>query len=122
MKPCDPMRWVVGLLLAMATGAMGQELKSPAVSVHYKPETGSEVRFSSVPLIRGTSVQLYKPDWKEGYYSSNNAHPRAKLSLDGQSIVIQHSSAKTDFTATETVRKVSDEAIEFILDGKLGSE
>lgn len=65
---------MIELLAAASLGPVHLELS---------PRGGLSVSVHEVPLVRGTSFQVYEPGWVKGYYSSNSRLARVDRDGDG---------------------------------------
>ena len=107
-------------LFCLASSSSAQSLQAGPLEVRYGGSRGYALWLNQVPLSRSSSLQLYAPGWKEGYYSSNGS--RTVVQQQDDALVLKHVSSKVDFRATETVRAVSPNRLEITLKGKLASD
>src|SRR5438270_571051 len=84
--------------------ASNASLPSAPFEVRFGWSRGYAIWLSGVPLTRSSSLQLYAPGWKEGYYSSNGS--RTVVKQQGDALVLNHVATKLEFRATETVRAI----------------
>ena len=53
------------------------------VVLGFQWNAGLTASFSGVPVVRGTSIQVYEPGWTKGYYSSTYGQKRVERLPDG---------------------------------------
>lgn len=94
--------------------------KTGGITVRSAGNQGAQIDLDGVPVSRGTSLQIYAPGWKTGYYSSIGDSPRI-AGKDG-AVITNHRGRKVDFEATETVRSVGENKVEMVVAGKLVSD
>ena len=115
---------IVLLLLTFPRVALaGPRLSGNGYAIEYRNDGGARVTVNGVPIIRASSLQLHAPDWKQGYYSSNNAPRTVEASDDGRTITVRHTADKhVKFVAVETYRLLADNQVEITLSGRLDSD
>ncbi len=103
------------LLIALHTFAI-ERLRSGEIEVNGRwPAYGSlEVR--GVPIARSSSLQLYEPGWKQGYFASHAHQPTVKRTRDAL-VLHYETDRKVKFSADETYRSTGDNKIERTLTG-----
>ena len=108
------------VLFCFGSVSAAQGVRSGPFEVRFGGTRGYAIWLNQVPLTRSSSLQLYAPGWKEGYYSSNGS--RTVVRQQGDALVLNHVSTKTDFRATETVRAIDPNHLEITLKGKLSAD
>ncbi|MEJ5171467.1 MAG: hypothetical protein WHU10_10805, partial [Fimbriimonadales bacterium] len=54
-----------------------------SVVLGFQWNAGLTASLSGVPVVRGTSIQVYEPGWTKGYYSSTYGQKRVDRLPDG---------------------------------------
>ena len=80
-----------------------------------------ELRIRQVPVIRGSSLQLYAPAWTKGYYSSNGTLANVELE-DGVIHVAHRANKGVDFEGTEEIRVIDKSHVQVTFTGILKSD
>lgn len=123
MLYCMRLHGLVLVVLAAATVASAQTIRSDDIRLTYREAGGASIAFGGVPVFRGSSIQLHAPDWKAGYYSSNSAARKIEVDDSIRTVTIQHLLERdVKFTAVETWRLIDDRSIEVMLSGQLDSD
>jgi hypothetical protein len=109
------------LLCCRAAGAA--PLTAGDVAIEYRESGGMRLTLAGVPVVRGSSIQLHTPDWKEGYYSSNSSPRKVETSEVARRVTVHHKAdKKVKFTATEVWRIVDDKTVEVTVKGTLETD
>jgi hexosaminidase len=107
---------IILILLIISETVMAQNdtLQGAGWQVRYRNGQGIELRVMDVPISRGSSVQFASPDWKKGFYSSNNKHiPTTPIE---KGFKMHHDIPADLGSVSETVRKVDEQTLEWTLD------
>lgn len=115
-------QYLAGLAVLMACSlGRGASIESPDLKLDYTPASGTRILFHGVPVVRASSLQLFAPGWRRGYYSSTSSP--AQITQDDKQIVVTHRVGKgVEFSAVETIRLVDPHRIEITLQGQLTSD
>lgn len=113
------MRLLVAVLMGLAQlPALSQTMTLGDMLVRYTGRGGFAYQLSSVPVIRGNSLQLYAPGWTAGYYSSNAVNARVISDPSGRYVRIEHPVDALGATLTETMNRKGPNELEVTLTGR----
>jgi hypothetical protein len=114
-----PLVFAAAIWCSLGAMSFAQSNQSGAIDARILGSRGYGISIDQEPLSRGSSLQLYAPGWKQGYYSSRGERSSAQQRND--SLILSHTARKVDFSATQTVHAVGDNHLEMTLKGKLTS-
>lgn len=102
---------------------LAESVRTKDIELEYRESGGASIAFAGVPLIRGSSIQLHSPGWKQGYYSSTHSPRKIEVDQRARTVTVRHRLEKgVKFTATETWRFLDDRRIELLVQGQLDSD
>ena len=110
-------------LLLMNSLVMAQPIDTGGMSIHPREGAAPAIHLADVPVIRGGSMQLYRPDWTEGYYSSASGKPAANVDRAAMRVTLSHTSdQRVQLRAAESWRVVEPNKLEITLAGRVDSD
>lgn len=111
--------WV--LLMAFATAQREQPpvLEGDGWSARYRAGQGVELRLRGAQVGYASSLQIAKPDWSAGYYSSNSTP--ARVSVPYNMLILLHTPGERG-EATEIVRLIDPQTLEWSLEIRWNGE
>src|SRR5689334_18602763 len=60
----------------------------PVVTYSVSPQDGLTVSVAGMPIIRGSALQYYEPDWSKGYYTLQRGGSRIEKLANGDTALI----------------------------------
>lgn len=107
--------------MAFATAQREQPpvLEGDGWSARYRAGQGVELRLRGAQVGYASSLQIAKPDWSAGYYSSNSTP--ARVSVPYNMLILLHTPGERG-EATEIVRLIDPQTLEWSLEIRWNGE
>lgn len=97
-----------------------QTLTGEGWQLRYQTGRGLELRVLGAVVSRGSSAQIAAPDWRQGFYSSNDKSVKVESIENG--IRLTHPLPAEQGMLVETIRKRDDRALEWHIEARWEGE